>query len=250
MSLFTNEQLASAYPQYASLLSSNNGNLFGTASGSRSNANPLAAHAGGQTAYQQWQSLMDAREREFKSSLLNSSNNNNNSIYDYLFNNSNNSNNSNNNSNSNCNEAEKQNKPNSKGSKKKGKGKSKKKGKTKASGYEKVKDKKKSGKNGGKKVSKVSKKAMKFVAKEGKEKEKEKAKEKVKRKVTNGQKKYVAAKQKWRCKKCDDLLNESYEVDHIKPLSKGGTNELKNLAALCRNCHGRKTYKESLGIEV
>ena len=59
---------------------------------------------------------------------------------------------------------------------------------------------------------------------------------KVKRNVTNGQKKYVASIQKWRCGHCKKLLDASYEVDHILALYKGGTNDLDNLVALCRNC--------------
>lgn len=32
--------------------------------------------------------------------------------------------------------------------------------------------------------------------------------------------------------------NKTYEVHHIKEVSKGGTNTPANLIALCRNCHG------------
>jgi hypothetical protein len=71
----------------------------------------------------------------------------------------------------------------------------------------------------------------------------------IKRNVTNGQKKYVASIQKWRCGHCDKLLDASYEVDHIHALYKGGTNDLSNLVALCRNCHGMKTTKERLNLE-
>ena len=72
---------------------------------------------------------------------------------------------------------------------------------------------------------------------------------KVKRNVTNGQKKYVASIQKWKCGHCKKLLDASYEVDHILALYKGGTNELDNLVALCRNCHGMKTMKERLNLD-
>ena len=65
-----------------------------------------------------------------------------------------------------------------------------------------------------------------------------------KRSVSNGVKKMVASNQLWRCKSCNMLLNATYEVDHIVPLYKGGTNEIYNLQALCRNCHGNKTLMD------
>jgi cytochrome c553 len=59
-------------------------------------------------------------------------------------------------------------------------------------------------------------------------------------------KKKVAADQKWACGHCHQTLDESYEVDHKLALFQGGTNELENLIALCRNCHGKKTMQERL----
>lgn len=67
-----------------------------------------------------------------------------------------------------------------------------------------------------------------------------------KRKVTALHKRYVGAQQKWRCQHCDTLLDEAYEVDHIIPLHQGGSNQLSNLQALCRGCHGKKTIREQL----
>ena len=69
-----------------------------------------------------------------------------------------------------------------------------------------------------------------------------------KRNVSESKKKYIASQQKWRCTHCSSLLDNTYEVDHIVALYKGGTNELNNLEALCRNCHGKKTFKEKMGL--
>ena len=66
-----------------------------------------------------------------------------------------------------------------------------------------------------------------------------------KRNVTNLQKKVVASNQEWKCGKCNTILDASYEVDHITPLYKGGSNETTNLMALCRNCHGKKTIEDA-----
>lgn len=38
------------------------------------------------------------------------------------------------------------------------------------------------------------------------------------------------------------------EVDHIVPLSQGGTNDIKNLQAICKKCHARKTFEETKGM--
>ena len=57
-------------------------------------------------------------------------------------------------------------------------------------------------------------------------------------------KKRVAANQKWRCASCKRLLDETYELDHIKPLFKGGTNLETNLQALCKRCHAMKSALE------
>ena len=67
-----------------------------------------------------------------------------------------------------------------------------------------------------------------------------------KRNVNGYMKKFVASNQKWTCKHCQNILDASYEIDHIIPLYKGGTNDATNLVALCRNCHGVKTTKERM----
>ena len=73
-----------------------------------------------------------------------------------------------------------------------------------------------------------------------------KFKTKKERKVTDQMKKYVAAKQEWKCKKCNKILGASFETDHIVPLYKGGDNSEQNLQALCRNCHGDKTIYDKI----
>jgi hypothetical protein len=45
------------------------------------------------------------------------------------------------------------------------------------------------------------------------------------------------------CAICGAAL-EAFEVDHIKPLSKGGADEPKNLQALCLTCHRQKSEHE------
>ena len=59
-------------------------------------------------------------------------------------------------------------------------------------------------------------------------------------------KKYVAAKQEWKCGYCSGLLDETYEVDHKVDLQYGGTNHVTNLIAACPNCHRKKTVQKYL----
>jgi 5-methylcytosine-specific restriction endonuclease McrA len=51
---------------------------------------------------------------------------------------------------------------------------------------------------------------------------------------------------------CESLLRETrdrcqekrgLEFDHIKPFALGGTNDLKNIRLLCRNCNQREAFK-------
>ena len=66
-----------------------------------------------------------------------------------------------------------------------------------------------------------------------------------KRSVSETKKKFVAAQQSWKCGHCDRRLPAWYEVDHIVRLEHGGSNNVDNLVALCRDCHGKKTAMET-----
>lgn len=68
----------------------------------------------------------------------------------------------------------------------------------------------------------------------------------VKRSVSETKKKYVAANQDWLCGNCNSQLDHTYEIDHKIRLEYGGGNEVQNLIALCRNCHGKKTAYENM----
>jgi hypothetical protein len=67
-----------------------------------------------------------------------------------------------------------------------------------------------------------------------------------KRSVSETKKKYVASNQDWKCGHCHEQLNHTFEIDHKIRLEYGGGNEVDNLIALCRNCHGKKTASENM----
>jgi len=67
-----------------------------------------------------------------------------------------------------------------------------------------------------------------------------------KRSVSETKKKYVAANQDWKCGNCQAQLDHTFEIDHKIRLEYGGGNDVNNLIALCRNCHGRKTASENM----
>lgn len=69
---------------------------------------------------------------------------------------------------------------------------------------------------------------------------------KTKRSVSETKKKYVASMQDWKCGDCREKLNAWFEVDHKTRLEYGGSNDVSNLVALCRNCHGKKTAFENM----
>lgn len=70
--------------------------------------------------------------------------------------------------------------------------------------------------------------------------------QRIKRSVSETKKKFVAARQGWKCGDCKLQLNAWFEVDHKVRLEHGGSNHVDNLVALCRDCHGKKTTIENL----
>jgi hypothetical protein len=67
-----------------------------------------------------------------------------------------------------------------------------------------------------------------------------------KRCVSETKKKFVAARQRWVCDSCKRTLTHTYEIDHRVRLEHGGSNDVDNLVALCRECHGQKTALENM----
>ena len=55
-------------------------------------------------------------------------------------------------------------------------------------------------------------------------------------------KRIIAADQGWKCKTCKKQLRYRWEVDHIVPKFKGGSDDVTNGQALCLDCHAHKTY--------
>ena len=54
----------------------------------------------------------------------------------------------------------------------------------------------------------------------------------------------IAAAQSFRCAICSELLQEDWEIDHVRSLEEHGTNDLSNLQALHKKCHMLKTSME------
>ena len=59
-------------------------------------------------------------------------------------------------------------------------------------------------------------------------------------------KRIVAARGGWRCGACGDVLDATYECDHIVPLHRGGEDTVEALVALCCPCHRAKTQREEV----
>ena len=67
------------------------------------------------------------------------------------------------------------------------------------------------------------------------------------RRILSGDRTTVLKRQKFKCAKCGKKLTDhpkNYHVDHKKPLSDGGGDTVRNMQALCLDCHNEKTEKE------
>ena len=58
--------------------------------------------------------------------------------------------------------------------------------------------------------------------------------------------KKLAARQEFRCAMCGELLQEDWEIDHVRGLQDGKGNELSNLQALHKRCHAYKNHLEQI----
>tara|TARA_B110000444_G_C18835014_1_gene595432 strand:+ start:409 stop:795 length:387 start_codon:yes stop_codon:yes gene_type:complete len=71
-----------------------------------------------------------------------------------------------------------------------------------------------------------------------------------KRKWTSSEKRAVGARQEWTCAHCAKILPATFEIDHVVPLHKGGSDCVEtNAEALCNQCHGKKTLNERIQFE-
>jgi 5-methylcytosine-specific restriction endonuclease McrA len=52
--------------------------------------------------------------------------------------------------------------------------------------------------------------------------------------------------QKCRCANCCVSIRDSYHIDHVVPLARGGSNDIRNIQLLCRPCNLRKAAKDPL----
>ena len=56
--------------------------------------------------------------------------------------------------------------------------------------------------------------------------------------------------QKGNCAHCQETLNDTCELDHIRRIADGGTNDIQNLQYLCKPCHDDKSENEELMNEI
>lgn len=46
--------------------------------------------------------------------------------------------------------------------------------------------------------------------------------------------------QKWLCAYCGEYCEDNYTIDHVVPLSQGGTNFPENIVLACASCNSEK----------
>lgn len=68
------------------------------------------------------------------------------------------------------------------------------------------------------------------------------------RALTEAEKKFVASRQGYKCNVCNDLLTNTYEIDHVEMQSvrRSDTHAQFNLQALCPKCHRTKTWQDNI----
>ena len=66
--------------------------------------------------------------------------------------------------------------------------------------------------------------------------------EKLSRKTSKKFRWHIAYRQQYKCAHCKELLHpNAMDIDHVHELQDGGEDVMANLAALCTNCHAKKT---------
>ena len=75
-------------------------------------------------------------------------------------------------------------------------------------------------------------------------------KRKARRSVSASMRVSCAARQQWHCIMCGNILDDTFQVDHIVPKKEGGICSMNNLQALCAGCHGKKTRMEQIVVQV
>lgn len=63
---------------------------------------------------------------------------------------------------------------------------------------------------------------------------------------TTGDIKRIGEHQNWLCAWCSKKVRKGYHVDHIMPISKGGSNSPDNLQILCKSCNLHKHAKDPI----
>lgn len=66
--------------------------------------------------------------------------------------------------------------------------------------------------------------------------------------ISKKQKERIRARAKFHCEYCkrsEEIMATNFEVDHIIPQSKGGTDDDDNLCCACRDCNAFKANREN-----